>query len=123
MFGYTLTGADGTHSSLLIAPDSLALNGGSIKDVDNMLDAAIEHQGAGAFYVQQVVDETAPEVQSAAVGRRHPDTGLQRGSGHGRHAARVRLRRERQRGIPVHRLRVRVGLGGDADPGLGGGVG
>ena len=67
VFGYTLTGADGTHSSLLIAPDSLALNGGSIKDVDNMLDAAIEHQGAGAFYVQQVVDETAPEVQSAAV--------------------------------------------------------
>ena len=68
VFGYTLADADGTHSSLLIAPDSLALNGGSIKDVDNMLDAAIEHQGAGAFYVQQVVDETAPELQSAAVG-------------------------------------------------------
>ena len=67
VFGYTLADADGTHSSLLVAPNSLALNGGSIQDVDNMLDAAIEHQGAGAFYVQQVVDETAPEVQSAAV--------------------------------------------------------
>ena len=67
VFGYTLAGADGTHSSLLVAPDSLALNGGSIQDVDNMLDAAIEHQGAGAFYAQQVVDETAPELQSAAV--------------------------------------------------------
>ena len=67
VFGYTLTGADGTHSSLLVAPDSLALNGGSIQDVNNMLDAAIEHQGAGAFYVQQVVDETAPELRSAAV--------------------------------------------------------
>ena len=68
VFGYTLADADGTHSSLLVAPNSLALNGGSIQDVDNMLDAAIEHQGAGAFYVQQVVDETAPELQSAAVG-------------------------------------------------------
>ena len=67
VFGYTLTDADGTHSSLLVAPNSLALNGGSIQDVDSMLDAAIEHQGAGAFYVQQVVDETAPELQSAAV--------------------------------------------------------
>ena len=67
VFGYTLTGADGTHSSLLVAPDSLALNGGSIQDVNDTLDAAIEHQGAGAFYAQQVVDETAPEFQSAAV--------------------------------------------------------
>ena len=67
VFGYTLAEADGTHSSLLVAPDSLALNGGSIQDVDSMLDAAVEHQGAGAFYVQQVVDETAPELQSAAV--------------------------------------------------------
>ena len=67
VFGYTLAEADGTHSSLLVAPDSLALNGGSIQDVDSMLDAAIEHQGAGAFYVQQVVDETAPDLQSAAV--------------------------------------------------------
>ena len=67
VFGYTLVDADGTHSSLLVAPDSLALNGGSIQDVNDTLDAAIEHQGAGAFYAQQVVDETAPELRSAAV--------------------------------------------------------
>ena len=67
VFGYTLADADGTHSSLLVAPDSLALNGGSIQDVNDTLDAAIEHQGAGAFYAQQVVDETAPELRSAAV--------------------------------------------------------
>ena len=67
VFGYTLADADGTHSSLLVAPDSLALNGGSIQDVNYTLDAAIEHQGAGAFYAQQVVDETAPELRSAAV--------------------------------------------------------
>ena len=67
VFGYTLADADGTHSSLLVAPDFLALNGGSIQDVNDTLDAAIEHQGAGAFYAQQVVDETAPELRSAAV--------------------------------------------------------
>ena len=67
VFGYTLTGTDGTHSSLLVAPNSLALNGGSIQDVANMLDAAVEHQGAGAFFVQQVVDETALEPHSATV--------------------------------------------------------
>ena len=67
VFGYTLADVDGTHSSLLVAPDSLALNGGTIQDVSSMLDAAIEHQGAGAFYVQQVVDDMAPDLQSAAV--------------------------------------------------------
>ena len=67
VFGYTLIDADGTHSSLLVEPNSLALNGGSIQDVDNMLDAAIEHLGAGAIYLQEVVDETAPDLRSAAV--------------------------------------------------------
>ena len=65
VFGYTLTDADGTHSSLLLAPNSLALNGGSIQDVDNMLDASIEHLGAGAMYARP--DAAAPELQSAAV--------------------------------------------------------
>ena len=32
-----------------------------------MLDAAIEHLGAGAIYLQEVVDETAPDLRSAAV--------------------------------------------------------
>ena len=49
-------------------PNSLAPNGGSIHGVDNMLNAAIEHEGAGAIYVQQqVVDEAAPELRSAVV--------------------------------------------------------
>ena len=56
-------------------------------------------------------------------GRRHPDTDLQRGTGHGRHAARECLRRERPRVAPVHTLRVGVGLRGNADPGHGGGGG
>ena len=68
VFRYTLTDADGAHSSLLVEPNSLAPNGGSIHGVDNMLNAAIEHEGAGAIYVQQqVVDEAAPELRSAVV--------------------------------------------------------
>ena len=51
VFRYTLTDADGAHSSLLVEPNSLAPNGGSIHGVDNMLNAAIEHEGAGAIYV------------------------------------------------------------------------
>ena len=74
VFGYTLTGADGTHSSLLVAPNSLALNGGSIQDVDNMLDGAIEHQGAGAFYVQQICNCSAI-MSSLTVKRKCPHEG------------------------------------------------
>ena len=65
VFGYTLNDVDGTHSSLLLAPNSLALNGGTIKDVANNLDAAIDHQGAGAFFIPQ--DVSAPELRSATV--------------------------------------------------------
>ena len=65
VFAYTLTDTDGTHSSLLLAPNSLALNGGSIQDVDHMLDASIEHLGAGAMYAR--LDVAAPELQSAGV--------------------------------------------------------
>ena len=65
VFGYTLTDTDGTHSSLLLAPNSLALNGGSIQDVDNTLDASIEHLAAGAMYAR--LDVADPELQSAGV--------------------------------------------------------
>ena len=66
VFGYTLVDGDGEHSSLLVDPNTLALNGGSIQDVDNMLDADNRHQGGGAVFVRPV-DATAPQLQSAAV--------------------------------------------------------
>ena len=66
VFGYTLTAEDGEHNSLLVEPDSLALNGGSIRDVANMLDAAIGHQGGGTYFAPPP-DETAPQLQSATV--------------------------------------------------------
>ena len=58
VFGYTLTGVDGTHGSLLVEPNTLALNGGSIRDVANGLDAAIGHQGGGAVFVRQASANT-----------------------------------------------------------------
>ena len=66
VFGYTLTAEDGEHNSLLVEPDSLALNGGSIRDVANNLDAAIGHQGGGTYFAPPP-DETAPQLQSATV--------------------------------------------------------
>ena len=67
VFGYTLTDDDGAHSSLLVEPNSLALNGGTIRDVANNLNAAIAHVGGGAIFVRQAQDETAPQLESATV--------------------------------------------------------
>ena len=66
VFGYTLVDGDREHSSLLVDPNSLALNGGTIRDVANNLDADIGHQGGGAVFVRPV-DATAPQLRSAAV--------------------------------------------------------
>ena len=66
VFGYTLAAGDGEHSSLLVEPDSLVLNGGAIRDVANNLDAATQHQGGGTVFLPPP-DETAPQLQSAAV--------------------------------------------------------
>ena len=66
VFGYTLTDEDGEHNSLLVDPNSLRLNGGTIRDVANNLDAATQHQGGGTVFLPPP-DETAPQLQSAAV--------------------------------------------------------
>ena len=46
VFGYTLVTDDGSHSSMAVAPDSLALNGGTIQSVATSVDAALAHNGA-----------------------------------------------------------------------------
>ena len=66
VFGYTLSAGDGEHNSLLVDPNSLTLNGGAIRDVANNLDAATQHQGGGTVFLPPP-DETAPQLQSAAV--------------------------------------------------------
>ena len=46
VFGYTLTATDGSHTSLLVPVDSLALNGGTIRSQATSADAALGHAGA-----------------------------------------------------------------------------
>ncbi len=46
VFGYTLTATDGSHTSMLVPIDSLALNGGTIRSQATSADAALEHSGA-----------------------------------------------------------------------------
>ena len=66
-FGYTLTAADGEHRSLLVEPNSLALNGGVIRD-EAQNEVALDHQGGGSFFLPETDnDAQAPEIQSATV--------------------------------------------------------
>ena len=45
VFSYTLTEADGTHSSMVVPPNSLALNDGVIQSRESRFDAALTHDG------------------------------------------------------------------------------
>ena len=63
VFGYTLVEADGSHTLMAVTPDSLALNGGTIRSTVAGLDATLSHIG-------KVV--RAPPVQ---VGSRDQDQG------------------------------------------------
>ena len=49
VFTYTLTATDGSHTSLLVPIDSLALNGGTIRSQATSADAALSHNGAAKF--------------------------------------------------------------------------
>ena len=44
-FGYTLTDADGSHSSMIVTHNSLALNGGTIRSQAASVDADLSHAG------------------------------------------------------------------------------
>ena len=44
-FAYTLTDADGTHGSIAVTANSLALNGGTIQSVTTSVDAVLSHAG------------------------------------------------------------------------------
>ena len=53
IFTYTLTQADGSHNSMLVPPNSLALNGGVIRSRENRLDAALTHNAAAVITQSQ----------------------------------------------------------------------
>ena len=46
VFGYTLVAADGSHTTMAVAPSSLTLNGGTIRSQGNNADADLTHPGA-----------------------------------------------------------------------------
>ena len=46
VFDYTLVGGDGSHSFMAVTPDSLALNGGTIRSTETETDAQLAHNGA-----------------------------------------------------------------------------
>ena len=46
VFAYTLTEADGSHNSMLVPPNSLALNGGTIRSREHREDASLIHDAA-----------------------------------------------------------------------------
>ena len=46
VFAYTLTEADGSHSSMLVPANSLALNGGTIRSREHREDASLIHDAA-----------------------------------------------------------------------------
>ena len=45
LFGYTLTAADGSHGSMVVTANSLALNGGTIRSQSTGVDADLSHAG------------------------------------------------------------------------------
>ena len=46
VFAYTLIGGDGVHTSMGVSPNSLTLNGGTIRSVATSVDATLTHNGA-----------------------------------------------------------------------------
>ena len=64
MFAYLMTAADGAVGTVLVEPDSLALNGGTIRS-EAGVDAELSHLGAGLLFlsipVVSVADASATE--------------------------------------------------------------
>ena len=49
VFAYTITDADGSHSSMFVKENSLTLNGGTIKSKESTANAALTHVGAATM--------------------------------------------------------------------------
>ena len=60
VFSYTLTEADGSHNSMLVPPNSLALNGGVIRSREDRWDASLLHESAGVATLPQQETSNTP---------------------------------------------------------------
>ena len=67
VFGYTLSDADGSHDSLVVPRDSLALNGGTIRD-RLAGDAALAHDGVGKAALPAPPSATRAATRAVADG-------------------------------------------------------
>ena len=61
VFTYRLAPDDGAQSAILVAPSSLALNGGTIRSSWSGFDAALAHEGAGRIVAPPADDHDASE--------------------------------------------------------------
>ena len=72
VFGYTLVAGDGAHSVMAVAPDSLALGGGTIRSVATGANAAFGHNGTAVL--APPAQQNVPERSAQST-----DTGLSAG--------------------------------------------
>ncbi len=83
LFSYHLKDRDGSHDTVEVLANSLALNGGIIRDVRRELNVSLEHRGAMSMFLPEEIanaefgpdvgtnqggqDESPPQLQSATV--------------------------------------------------------
>ena len=69
VFQYTLASGDGSHGSMAVTPDSLALDGGTIRSAESGVDALLAHNGA--LTSGDSGRSTGPEVRFEDVPQSH----------------------------------------------------
>ena len=69
VFEYTLVSGDGSHGYMAVTPDSLALNGGTIRSAGSGVDALLAHNGA--LTSGNSGRSTGPEVRFEGLPERH----------------------------------------------------
>ena len=70
VFGYTLVQGDGSHSLMAVTPNSLALNGGTIRSVESQTNAQLAHNGT-VVQLGGSTRSTEPEVSFQDVPKSH----------------------------------------------------
>ena len=75
VFGYTLVEGDGSHGSMLVPANSLALVGGTIRSEATEAAAVLDHNGAGAVgFVGRSTRNAGPEAVFENLPPRHDGT-------------------------------------------------
>ena len=70
VFGYTLVQGDGSHSLMAVTPNSLALNGGTIRSAESQTNAQLAHNGT-VVQLGGSTRSTEPEVSFQDVPKSH----------------------------------------------------